>query len=56
MVDEGDSSVCENPEGSVALLAFRTLLKELLSIGLPSPKVQSAVRERLKKEEGSGLL
>lgn len=41
MEDEGDSGICESPEGlgSVALLAFRKLLTELLAIELPSIKV-----------------
>lgn len=39
MGDEGESDVCENLEGSVVLLALRTLLKELIAIELPSLKV-----------------
>eukprot|EP00903_Cladosiphon_okamuranus_P019888 g18280.t1 len=40
MEDEGASGVCDTPKGfgSVALLALRTLLKELLEIDLPSLK------------------
>eukprot|EP00752_Nemacystus_decipiens_P010653 g9486.t1 len=38
MTDEGDSGVCDTAEGSVALMAFRTLLTELLAIELPSLK------------------
>lgn len=41
-MDDGESSVCDISEGSVALLAFRTLLKELLAIELPSPKVRAS--------------
>lgn len=39
MADEGESGVCDNTEGSVALIALRALLTELLAIELPSPKV-----------------
>ena len=39
MEDDGDAT-CENPEGSLVLLTLRTLLKDLLSIELPSFKVR----------------
>ncbi|CBN79833.1 conserved unknown protein [Ectocarpus siliculosus] len=38
MVDEGGADVCEKIEGSEVLLALRTLVKELLSIEVPSLK------------------
>ena len=50
MENDGDPT-CENPEGSLVLLTLRTLLKDLLSIELPSLKVRDVLSLREDKPE-----
>lgn len=50
MADEGDPGVCEYPQSSVLFLGIRALLKELLSIEVPSIKVRGYIAHLLQVE------